>query len=218
VPQITSIEPQKKKKNRFNVFLDGQFAFGIDENTLVKNRLKVGQILAKNQLQKLIKETIIGKLMDQSLRFLSYRPRSEKEIVTYLVQKIARTENIKYQEAKQSPLIDTVIRKLKRYKYLDDRQFAKWLVNSRIKSGSRSPFFIKQELISKGISKETIGVVLGRYPDQRVLARRAVEKKLKKWQGLSQIDLKKKIYAYLAGRGFDFQTIKEVFAFLTKKS
>ena len=43
---------------------------------------------------------------------------------------------------------------------------------------------------------------------QKSLAK--IEKKLKKWQGLSQIDLKKKIYAYLAGRGFDFQTIKEV--------
>lgn len=218
MPQITSIEPQKKKKGRFNVFLDGQFAFGIDENTLVKNLLKVGQILTKNQVERLVKETILGKLTDQALRFLSIRPRSEKEVVDYLVQKIARRENIKYQEAKQSPLIDTVIVKLKRYKYLDDRQFAKWLVNSRIKLGPRGLFLIKQELIHKGISKENIESVLIGYPDQRVLAQRAIEKKLKKWHGLSRIDLKKKIYTYLAGRGFDFETIKQVFAFLTKKS
>ncbi|KKQ89730.1 MAG: Regulatory protein RecX [Candidatus Curtissbacteria bacterium GW2011_GWC2_38_9] len=216
MPRITSVKPQKRKE-RFNIFLDGKFAFGVDENILVKNHLKVGKILTGDQIDKLIKETVLGKLFDQALRFLSYRPRSEKEITTYLAQKIAKRENIKFREAKESPLIGAVALKLKRYNYLDDRQFAKWLVGLRIKSASRGLSLIKQELIQKGIDKEIIQSLLSKYPNQTLIAKKAIEKKLKRWQGLSELGLKKKVYAYLASRGFDFETIKEVFAFLLKR-
>jgi len=216
VPRITSVKPQKRKE-RFNIFLDDKFAFGVDENILVKNHLKVGKILTGDQIEKLIKETILGKLLDQALRFLSYRPRSQKEVTTYLTQKIAKRENIKFREAKESPLIDAVALKLKRYNYLDDHEFAKWLVGLRIKSASRGFSLIKQELIRKGIDKEIIQSLLSKYPNQTLIAKKAIEKKIKRWQGLSELDLKKKVYAHLASRGFDFETIKEVFAFLIKR-
>ena len=216
MPRITSIKPQKRKE-RFNIFLDGKFAFGVDENILVKNHLKVGQILTGDQIEKLIKETILGKLLDQALRFLSYRPRSQKEVTTYLTQKIAKRENIKFREAKESPLIDAVALKLKRYNYLDDHEFAKWLIDLRIKSASRGFSLIKWELIQKGVDRDIIESILSIHPNQTLIAKKAIEKKLKRWQGLSELDLKKKVYAYLASRGFDFETIKEVFAFLLKR-
>ena len=87
MPQITSIEPQKKRSGRFNIFLDGEFAFGIDENVLVKNAIKKGQELSNVQIAKIIKDNELAKLFDKSLRFLSYRPRSEKETVDYLAKK-----------------------------------------------------------------------------------------------------------------------------------
>ena len=216
MPRITSIKPQKRKE-RFNIFLDGKFAFGVDENILVKNHLKVGQILTGDQIEKLIKETILGKFLDQALRFLSYRPRSQKEVTIYLTQKIAKRENIKFREAKESPLIGAVVAKLKRYNYLDDHEFAKWLVNLRIKSASRGLSLIKWELIQKGVDRDIIESILSIHPNQTLIAKKAIEKKLKRWQGLSELDLKKKVYAYLASRGFDFETIKEVFAFLLKR-
>lgn len=215
MPLITSIKPQKRKE-RFNIFLDGKFAFGVDENIFVKNHLKVGKILTGDQIEKLIKETVLGKLLDLALRFLSYRPRSQKEITTYLTQKIAKRENIKFREAKESPLIDAVVVKLKRYNYLDDHEFAKWLINLRIKSASRGLFLIKRELIQKGIDKDIIESILSIHPNQTFMAKKAIEKRIKRWQGLSELDLKKKVYAYLAGRGFDFETIRETFAFFKK--
>ena len=40
MPKITKIEVQRKNKERFNLFLDGQFEMGIDIDTLVKFNLK----------------------------------------------------------------------------------------------------------------------------------------------------------------------------------
>lgn len=216
MPQITSIEPQKKRKNRFNIFLDGDFAFGADENILAKFQLAAGKTITLNQVEKLIKENELGKLMDQTLRFLSYRPRSEKEVVDYLTKKISQKENIKYLQAKESPLITQVIIKLKRYKYLNDLEFAKWLVGSRLRSKPVGLSLIKVELKRKGISQEIIESTLSKYPSQIKLAQRAVEKKLKRWQKLPPLEFKKKIYAYLISRGFNYETIEAVFAFLKK--
>jgi len=217
MPLITSIEPQKKRKNRFNIFLDEEFGFAADENVLLKYNLKISQSLTQSQIEKLIKENELGKLMDQSLRFLSYRPRSEKEVVDYLIGKISQKENIKYSQAKESPLIKQVVLKLKKYKYLDDFEFANWLVRSRIRSKPQGLSRIKFDLKRKGIDNEIIDSIIAKYPDQTVLAKRAIEKKLANWQKLPKGDFKKKIYAYLISRGFNFETIGEVFANLEKK-
>src|SRR3990167_1071369 len=217
MPLITSIEPQKKRKNRFNIFLDEEFGFAADENVLLKYNLKISQSLTQSQIEKLIKENELGKLMDQSLRFLSYRPRSEKEVVDYLIGKISQKENIKYSQAKESPLIKQVVLKLKKYKYLDDFEFANWLVRSRIKSKPQRLSLVKFDLEKKGIDDEIINSIIAKYPDQTVLAKRAIEKKLANWQKLPKGDFKKKIYQYLASRGFNFETIGEVFANLEKK-
>jgi len=216
VPQISAIEPQRKRKNRFNIYLDGHFAFGIDENTLVKNHLKVNQHLSEDQIEKIIKENVLIKLQDSALKFLSYRPRSEKEVSDYLVGKIAKQENIKYSQAKESPQIEPIISKFKKYKYLDDRQFAKWWITSR-KIRPKGLQIVKWELKKKGITDDIIKKVAEYIPDQKKLAQRAIAKKIKLWQKLPPLNRKKKIYQFLASRGFDFDTIKEVFAHFAKK-
>ena len=216
MPQITSIEPQKKNKGRFNIYLDDHFAFGIDENTLVKNQLKVNQHLSEDQIEKLIKENVLVKLQDAALRFLSYRPRSEKEVRDYIINKIAKQENIKYSQAKESPLTEQIISKFKKYKYLDDRQFAKWWIASR-KIRPKGLQIVKWELKRKGITDDIVQKLAKYIPNQKELAQKAISKKIKLWQKLPPLDRKKKIYQFLASRGFDFDIIKEVFAHFAKK-
>ena len=217
MPQVTAIQPQKKKAKRFNIFLDGDFAFGLDEATLVKNQIMVNQHLTSEQVEKIIKEGELGKLVDQSLRFLSYRPRSEKEVDDFLVQKIAKKEKIKYSQAKQSTLVSAVIAKLKRYKYLNDLEFARWWLRARSGVRPRGTFLIKLELARKGVAKEIIEEVLLRAPDQVELAKKVVLKKMGTWRNLSEQDLRKKVYGHLLVRGFDFETVKKTLAFLIEK-
>lgn len=215
--RITSIEPQKKKSNRFNIYLDDKFAFAIDETNLAESRLKVGQTLTNLQIEKFIGKNQLGKLLDSALRFLSYRPRSVKEVTDYLVKKIATGENIKFHQAEESPLIKKVIVKLKKYNYLNDQEFAKWLVSSRIRSSTRGPLYLKLELKTKGVDPDIVESILEGSVDELKLAKSALAKIAKKWHNLSPIDLKKKVYQYLASRGFSYETIKDAFANLTEK-
>lgn len=217
MPQITSIEPQKKKQNRFNVYIDGEFTFGLDENIILKNNLKQGKNLTTKQIEEIVKENELGKLLDQSLRFLSYRPRSEKETLEYLAKKISRKEKVKFNQAMLSPLITQIITKLKKYKYLNDLDFAKWWVKSRTGSNPKGLYLIKMELIKKGISKDIIEKVFKNIKNETDLAKKAIEKKLKNWHKLSAFDFKKKAYLFLASKGFSTDTIREVVAYLVKR-
>lgn len=215
MPFVTSIEPQKKKKGRFNIFIDGKFAFGLDEYLLAKFHLKVNQSISEDLTARITKETDLSKLFDKSLKFLSFRPRSEKEIRDYLTAKIAKAENIEPKFAKESSQIEKIIEKLKRYKYLNDLEFAKWWFASRSKSHPKGLRLIALELKRKGIDRELIQRTLKRSSESD-LAKAALAKKMAKWSKLPKIDLKMKVYRYLLSRGFDYETAKETFAFFAK--
>ena len=53
MPKITSVEPQKKNLRRFNVYLDGEFAFGADEDLVVNRRLVIGKIITPEDMEKI---------------------------------------------------------------------------------------------------------------------------------------------------------------------
>jgi len=217
VPKVTAVEPQKKKKARFNIYLDGKFAFGAEADTVLKYQITSGKELTPEKINQIVKKEELSKLFDATLRFLSYRPRSQKEVEDYLAKKISKKENIKFSEAKESGLIIEIEHKLTKYKYLNDTEFAKWWIESRTKSSPRGKRILKLELMQKGVSREILDELLESIKNQKLLAQRAIEKKLPRWQKLPRMEIKKKIYSHLSMRGFDFDTIREVVAEIEEK-
>lgn len=217
MPRITQIEPQKKKKGRFNIFIDDKFAFGASIDAVAEFSLKVGKLISQHEIEKILKKEQLSKLQDTAIRYLNWRPRSEKEVKDHLAEKIAKNEDIKFRQAQQSPVIDQIIAKLKKYKLIDDHQFAKWFIDSRGRSHQKSKRLVALELKRKGIDPSVIETVIKTGYDEKNLAIAAVAKKIERWQKLPEIEFKKKIYAHLSLRGFDFDTIKVVFAYFQKK-
>ncbi|MBI2587417.1 RecX family transcriptional regulator [Candidatus Amesbacteria bacterium] len=98
-------------------------------------------------------------LLDQSLKFLSYRPRSKKEVETFLRKK-----------TKDDTLINQTITKLEAAKLINDEEFGRWVIESRSRSRPRGIRLLKQELKQKGVDTD-INV------DEVELAEKALEKK-----------------------------------------
>jgi len=200
MPQITAIEPQKRKKDRFNIYLDGEFAFGLDLQALIQANLKVGQDLTNAQVEKLVLENEVGKILDKVLRFLSFRPRSKKEIADYLKRKETG-----------SKVNELVFKKLEKYGYVDDLEFAKAWIQSRNRLRPRGISLLRAELFQKGIDKEIVDQVLEENKElQFDLAKRAVEKKIKLWKNLEYRQFFQKVSAHLLRRGFSYQIAKNV--------
>ena len=206
MPAITSVEPQKKKE-RFNIFVDGKFRFGLDAETLVKSGLKVGQEISEKEIEKLVLENEVRKLMDKALRFLSFRPRSESEVRRHLKSKTLHSSFFIHHSS--DIVIDNVLNRLKHLDYVDDVKFSQWWVEQRQTHSPRGARLIKSELYQKGIAQEIMDKVLPEDGEGEVArALKAAKKKLRSYD-LKSWESKQKMSQYLARRGFDWEVIKE---------
>jgi len=128
------------------------------------------------------------KLINAAIRFVSFRPRSEHELREFLLKKPNNED------------IEKVIIRMRELGYVNDEKFAAWWVEQRTAFRSKGNRIIEFELIQKGVAKNIIlEALLGR--DSLAAAKKAISKK--------KID-KKKLYEYLARRGFDADTISKV--------
>lgn len=165
-----------------------------------------------------------------AIKFLSYRPRSEKEVREKL-QKFTKKTSYPYpgQVPHSSPqrtkgsgvakapqnndVIEQVMAFLKEQKFIDDAAFVKWWIQQRTEYKPKSLKVIKLELRQKGISNDLIDSMI--HDSQFMIqsdvdrAKALVEKKLPKYKGLSRYELLQKLGPYLARRGFDYDTIKQ---------
>lgn len=197
--KITRIKAQKNKR-RVNIYLDGKFAFGLDADNFLKAGLKIGQELSEKEVENLIFKNEFQKLLDRTLRLISARPRSEKEIIDYL-------------KRKKSPpkLTEKIIKKLKQLNQIDDQTFAAWWVEQRMIFRPKGKIALSMELRQKGVEREVSDKIIAEKVDELPLARKAIEKKLKIYENLSPLEFRQKITGFLARRGFSWQTIKKIF-------
>lgn len=199
MPEVTLLKPQKDGK-RVNVYLDGEFGFGIDLDNLVLNHIKIGSVLTNDEVKKIVRKAEFQKTLDKLLKFAMLRPRSEKEIDDYLKRK-------KVHESMWKDLFE----KLKHFELLDDAKFAKWWVDQRLAFKKISGKVLKLELFKKGIDKEIIENVLEDTPiDEEKMARELLAKRAYKWEGLDARTAKQKKFRYLAGKGFDYEVVEKI--------
>jgi regulatory protein len=210
--KVTQVESQKKNKRRFNIFLDGQFAFGADEDTVVNYRLVIGKEISAEDLPKLLQETEVGLLMGRMYGLFNVRQRSEKEVRDYL-RRLSFKRKLKDQEQISDLIAEEVIQKLKQKELINDEAFAAAWAQSRRSSKRKGINAIKAELYQKGIGRETIEEVISSQSSatsEDQLAREALEKKMKIWQNLPELEFKKKATEFLIRRGFEYSVVKDV--------
>jgi regulatory protein len=195
VPQITALKEQANNPNRVNLYLDGRFCVGLSYQLVIDLKLVVGQQLSPPEIKSLQKESGQEKLLNQAYRYLSYRPRSEKEVSDYLLSKEASL-----------PQIDLIITKLKEQDYLNDEEFALWWLEQRQKFKPRGRLALSVELTVKGIDKKIIDEILSNLDEGALIARL-----IKQYLDRRPIDNrreKERLVAYLKRRGFSWETIK----------
>jgi regulatory protein len=141
------------------------------------------------------------KFYNKALKFLSYRPRSEKEVVDRLKSKKAPEEIIK-----------KIVVKLKDYKFINDLEFANWWVEQRTKTKPRALRVIQFELKQKGISDEIIKsqfIIDNSQATNKQMAQVLAQKKISKYKNLPKREIYEKLGRYLASKGFNWDTIKQ---------
>lgn len=197
---VTKLEQQKKNPGRVNVYLNGEFAFGISR--AVAPGLEEGKEISQQHINDLQTRDSIESGYQRALNFLSYRGRSEKEI---------RLNLQKHQVSEEH--IELVLEKLRQNTFVNDLEFAREWVENRSRFKPRGKRALSSELFQKGIDQEIIDFVLEDL-DEEELALKLARKKLSKLSTLDQTAFQKKMYGYLSRRGFSFGISKDIISTL----
>ncbi len=165
---------------------------------IVAARLKVGQVLSDDEIEALREHGSVEEAYNRALDYLSYRPRSQAEIATYL-----QRHDIPETQAEE------VVERLKAAGLVDDEAFAQFWVENREQFRPRGPRALRYELRRKGIGQEAIDQALEGV-DPLADAYQAAARKAQQLSHLDQPEFFRKLVDYLARRGFDYDVAKEV--------
>jgi regulatory protein len=194
--KITALKVQKRNTQRINVYLDGEFAFGLSRITAAW--LRVGQELSAEKVASLLADDAHEVAYQQAVHFIDYRPRSSAEVRRNL-EKHGMPEEV----------IASVLQRLERSGLLNDARFAELWVENRSDFRPRSRRALTVELRQRGVDRQVIEEALEDL-DEEGLAYQAALKQARKLNGLEAPEFRRKLAGFLARRGFSYEVIKPV--------
>ncbi len=189
--KITALKLQKRNAQRVNVYLDGEFAFGLSR--IVAAWLQVGQELTEEAIADLLAQDAREVAYQRALNYLSYRDRSLDEI----------RQNLKKHKVPDDIIAET-LRRLQENGFADDVRFAQAWVENRNTFRPRGRRALAVELQRKGVQPEIIAQVLETNLPDEDLAWQAARKRARRYAELPWPDFRRKLTAFLARRGFDY--------------
>lgn len=203
--RISAIEPQQKNPQRVNIYLGGEFAFGLA--AIVATWLKVGQDLEDGEIAKLKAADEHEVTYQKALHFLSFRPRSSTEV----------RQNLSKRRIPEA-LIDETIERLQKTKLVNDEAFAQAWVENRNSFHPRGKAALRSELRRKGLSDEIVQSVLDKQVNEETLAINAARKYAQRLAGLEWPEFRQKLGGFLSRRGFSYDTLAPVVSEIWKES
>lgn len=201
---ITKIESQRNEE-RVNIYLNGEFAFGLMKEIQYKYDLNEGMNIDKEYIDTVLMEEEQSKANNCALRFLAYRQRSEKEIIDKLKKK-----------GFEDKFIENTLVYLKHYGLVDDIEFAKSFMKDKINLNKYGPQRIKYELYRKGISQEIIEGVLEEDEDEYSRALKLAKKKMSSYKNDDRNAIYRKLGGFLQRKGYSYDSISKILKELVK--
>ncbi|MGQ9819011.1 MAG: regulatory protein RecX [Candidatus Kapaibacteriales bacterium] len=205
---ITKITFDKKTKSA-NVFFDTKVTLNISPELVAKFNLKCGVVLNQGLFNQICYEQEVIQAKSIAIRYISYRPRTTWEVKFKL-------SNLRFSPSAVERTIDV----LKELGYLDDKCFAEKYINEKLRLKKSSFIKIEQELLRKGIAKDIIENVFGRYDRldfEKFNALKHAQKKYHSVRVESELERKQKTINYLIRKGFPFELANEVVEVVAKE-
>ena len=203
--RISAVTLQQKNPQRMNIYLDGEYAFGLSR--IVAAWLEVGQELSEEKVASLLAEDAIEVAYQKALHFLGYRPRSSAEVRQNLTKRGISDD-----------LVEQTVTRLQQAGLVNDQEFASAWVENRNTFQPRSRSALRMELHRKGLNDEVIQPVLDEQVEEPALARVAARKYARRLAGLEWPEFRRKLGGFLARRGFSYDTLTPVVSEIWKES
>ncbi len=195
--QITDIKSVSKTK--FKVYLDGQFAFTLYKGELFRYRIQEDGELSEEVYQEIREKVVLKRAKLRAMHLLNDMDRTESQLRTKLL-------NGDY----PADIVDEAIAYVKSFGYINDESYIRRFIESKKNSKSKKEIYAL--LMKKGVDMEQVQEILSEYygAEDSLNAIRDLLRK-KRYDPKSATDQEmRKIYGYLARKGFGYEDIRQV--------
>ena len=202
--RIHSIVPAARRPGRFEVEIDDLPTATLSIEAIERFGLAAGGFVDDRQAAAIEREVGILQTYDRALNMLAARGRASAELRRLLVRKGEATD-----------AVDVAIERLVTAGFLDDAAFARQFARSKGVSGGLSRRRLQQELGRRGVNRETGSEAIETvFTEEGVDEAAAIEKVArKKLRSLTTVDAptrRRRLYSFLARRGYDSDDIARV--------
>jgi regulatory protein len=195
---ITRIQKRRRERNRYEISLDEQPSFQVSETILAKAGLYTGKTIDQETVDGLLLADSRERAHQLAVNFISYRPRSSKEVTDRLVRKGFAAE-----------LANEVVVRMRELGLLNDLEFARMFVRDKLRGKPMGRGLLRRKLHEKGISFQATERVVKEYVTDeseqeaaKKLATRKFNVSRTRFSKLEPAVCQKRLADYLLARGF----------------
>lgn len=218
--KITDIQVASELSSHRQIFLNSAPFVVIHASLIEKFGLRIGLEIEAEAIEKIIAADEVMRAKNYTIRLLreekddtatdaseDSRPRIKPK--TYTKSEIAQRLE---REGFSGEAIEVSIAELIRSGHIRDRKYAENWIARRQKSNPRGKTLLKQELIDKGIDKETAVQVVATVEteDEAEVALQIAQKRVKQYKRLPTHVAKRRLHGFLARRGFGSDVVRQV--------
>jgi regulatory protein len=202
MPLITAITPAPRHPGRFDLIVDGTSVATLSLDAIERLQLVVGESVAGREERIAAEAAQLG-VYDRALNMLAFRARASAELARSLVRK-----------GEPKELVDRAIARLQDQGLLDDAAFAQSFTRAKVLGAQQSRRRVQQDLARKGVARQVSDVAIAAVfedegVDQREMVEAAARKKLRSLVKLDPVVRRRRLYAFLARRGYDGDDIRK---------
>ena len=195
--QITDIKSVSKTK--FKVYLDGQFAFTLYKGELFRYRIQEDGELSEEVYQEIREKVVLKRAKLRAMHLLNDMDRTESQLRIKLLNGDYPADSV-----------DEALAYVKSFGYINDESYIRRFIESKKNSKSKKEIYAL--LMKKGVDMEQVQEILSEYygAEDSLNAIRDLLRK-KRYDPKSATDQEtRKIYGYLARKGFGYEDIRQV--------
>ena len=198
---VSAVEPQKRNKNRYNVFVDGDYAASLGAEALVTFGIREGAAVNTDTLKEAVSRDNAQYAFDSAVKLIAHKMRTRAELKDRLMER-----------GIDEMAVEDALDKLASYGYVDDAAFAGEYVRSAMQTGRWGRKAVEYRLKDKGIEQSVIDEALMEYTeeDEKRIARKQLQAAAGRLKGVEARKARQKEYAALARHGFDYSVISEL--------
>ena len=143
-----TIQTHEPNKDGYELYIDGEYLFSVDEEDYIRLQLYDKSEITVEELNEIKLQIEVRRGIALGLKYALRQRRTSKQVEDFLLKNDISTEGVK-----------RVLQYLDQEKYIDDPDYAKRYIRSKMKTTDKSLNLIVTELDQRGIPEEmTVGL------------------------------------------------------------